>query len=456
MQEGERQVAPTLAGIRHDHVARYDWASKQLPAGMRVMDLACGIGYGSRILAEDGKRVLAIDRDAEAISYARNHYAHEGVTFQVGDANGLHVSDEPLDAAVCFETIEHIEDPRPLLWKLRAIAPLLIASVPNEDVFPYEGQKYHFRHYTPQQFEALLISAGWKVESWWGQLGVDSEVEAKRSGRTLIAIARPGDIPEPYEPRPAPTPESIPERIAILGLGPSVEQYLGLVKRHGGRRVDFDETWAINALGDVFVADRIFHMDDVRIQEIRAAARPLSNIAAMLEWLKKHPGPVYTSRAHPGYPGLVEFPIEAVVHSTRFAYFNSTAAYAVAYACYLHDLGVAAGGQGVKKLGVFGNDFTYPNAHDAEKGRACVEFWLGLAAQRGIKLVIPRTSSLMDACHAQADRLYGYDTLAVTLKDTGTRIQFTFEPRAERPTAEDIERRYDHSAPVSEQVSSKG
>jgi hypothetical protein len=43
-------------------------------------------------------------------------------------------------------------------------------------------------------------------------------------------------------------------------------------------------------------------MDDVRIQEIRAAARPESNIATMLGWMRKHPGPIYTSRLHPDYP----------------------------------------------------------------------------------------------------------------------------------------------------------
>jgi hypothetical protein len=71
--------------------------------------------------------------------------------------------------------------------------------------------------------------------------------------------------------------------IAILGLGPSVRQYLELTKRAGGRSAFCTETWGINALGDVFACDRIFHMDDVRIQEIRAAAKPDSNIARMLD-----------------------------------------------------------------------------------------------------------------------------------------------------------------------------
>ena len=210
----------------------------------------------------------------------------------------------------------------------------------------------------------------------------------------------------------------------------------------GGRYAD--EVWAINALGDIFHCDRIFHMDDVRVQEVRAAARPESNIAAMLRWLKRHPGPIVTSRAHPDYPGLVEFPLRDVVARFGQVYFNSTAAYAVAYACYI----------GVKRLSIYGFDFTYPNAHHAEKGRACVEFWLGIAVSLGIDIKVPHASSLMDACTPQ-ERLYGYDTVdvAFTRNATGT-LQVDFTNKVELPTADEIEARYDHTvhpSPLVEQ-----
>jgi hypothetical protein len=227
--------------------------------------------------------------------------------------------------------------------------------------------------------------------------------------------------------------------VAILGLGPSVREYLELTKRFGGRKALCDETWGINALGDVFVCDRIFHMDDVRIQEIRAAARPQSNIAKMLQWLKSHPGPVYTSRAHQDYPGLVEFPLEEVMNGMvyPYAYFNSTAAYAAAYAIHI----------GVKKIYMFGCDFTYPNAHDAEKGRACVEFWMGYAAAKGVELSVPHISTLMDACHTSQERVYGNDTRTVSFsRDESGRIKVKYAEIEQLPTADEIEARYDHSA----------
>lgn len=248
----------------------------------------------------------------------------------------------------------------------------------------------------------------------------------------------------------APAPATIPQHVAILGLGPSVETFLQVAKRMGGRSAYCDEVWSINAVADVIGSDRVFHMDDVRIQEIRAAAAPGSNIAAMLRWLKRHPGPVITSRAHPDYPGLVEFPLQAVVNSMRYAYFNSTAAYAVAYAIHL----------GVKKLSLFGLDYTYANAHHAERGRACVEFWIGMAAARGIQLAIPHTSSLMDACNTPAERLYGYDTLDVHMESHGDRIAVNFtEKQGPLPSADEIEARYDHSkhpSPLIETVEETG
>ena len=228
-----------------------------------------------------------------------------------------------------------------------------------------------------------------------------------------------------------------PSHVVILGLGPSMEHYVDVTKRLGGRRVLADEVWTINSLGDVIQCDRVFHMDDVRIQQIRADAAPESNIANMLGWMKTHPGPIYTSRTHADYPGLVAFPLADVIGDLGFAYFNSTAAYAVAYAIHI----------GVKKISLFGLDYTYANAHDAEKGRACVEFWLGMAAQRGIEIAISDRSSLMDALQPSADRLYGYDTLDVDIAapPAGSRkVKVKFTPRKELPTAEAIEAAYDH------------
>jgi len=440
LNSGERQVSPNISGIRRDHVARYEWAAKTIPAGSRVIDFACGIGYGCSILADAGHKATGYDRDKDSLVYAEKHYSAGGAKFLIGDG------DEPgdlgsADVAISFETIEHIEDPRPLLKALRVAAPMLICSVPNEYVMPWQREDgattaFHFRHYTKHQFRALLQQCGWCVTEMYGQAGPESEVEADVNGRTLIAVCQREAVDLPDD-------EEDGKHIALVGMGPSVDQYLDIVKRLGGRSAFCDETWVINALGNVLDCDLIFHMDDVRVQERRAEAAPASNIANMVRWLKTSRVPVVTSRKHPDYPATVDFPLEDVLNNLKHDYFNSTAAYAVAFAIHI----------GATKISLFGMDFTYPNSHQAEKGRACVEFWLGVAQERGIKLSMPKTTTLMDAMSERKDRLYGYDTVEVvfdTQKD-GT-VKLEFKPLDEIPTADEIERRYDHSRHVNSLV----
>jgi SAM-dependent methyltransferase len=430
MQPGERQVAPTLDGIRRDHVARYEWAASRITqtSHTAVLDLACGVGYGTKILADAGLWVHGVDNNAAALAYAKKHFSHDRAGFHQMDASALlGLATDYYNAAVCFETIEHIEDPLPLLVSLRQSAPMLFASVPNEDVFPWNDHRFHFRHYTKQQFQDLLGQAGWHVTEWWGQSGPESEVEPNVAGRTIIAVAERGPVQTSALNKP-------PGHVAIVAMGPSGREFAEIAKRAGGRRAFCDEVWGINAMGDVLACDRVFHMDDVRVQEIRAAARPDSNIAQMLKWMKSHPGPIVTSRAHPDYPGLVEFPLEDVINDFPEGYFNSTAAYAVAYAVHL----------GVTKITCFGMDFTYPDAHTAEKGRACVEFWLGIAAARGIKLSVPKCTSLLDAFASAGERFYGYDCVEIGIARQDERIKFSFTAKTP-PTAQEIEERYDHN-----------
>ena len=237
------------------------------------------------------------------------------------------------------------------------------------------------------------------------------------------------------------------KHVAILGLGPSVYAYMDLTRRLGGRKQLADETWSINALGDVFACDRVFHMDDVRIQQVRADARPQSNIAAMLGWMKMHPGPIYTSRPHDDYPGLVAYPLEDVINDLGSVYFNNTAAYAMALA--IHEKAAT--------ISLWGCDYTYANSHRAEKGRAGLEFWCGFARARHIGVSLPDTTSLMDACVREDERLYGFGALgsadAQIAQDDEGRFTVTFAERPSLPTADEIEAAYDHSKHPSPLIS---
>lgn len=431
LHSGERQVAETISNIRADHVARYKWADGDIPEGASILDIGCGVGYGSHLLAQKGRIVLGVDRDEQAIGYAKRNYP--GASYQCADASpGLGgYQSRPVEYAIAFEIIEHLADPREMLRTIPAQT--LYCSVPNETHFPYRNYAFHHRHYTEQQFRDLLSECGWHVAEMKHQEGPESDVGDK-PGRTLVAKCT----------RAAQAVESDPEglagkHVAILGLGPSLNTFVDIAKQMGGVSAYCDEVWGVNALGDVFACNRIFHMDDVRVQEARAKAKPQSNIAYMMNWLKQHPGPIYTSHLDPAYPGLVRFPLEEIVFALRQPYFNNTVAYAVAFAIY----------HKVARISVYGCDYSYANSHHAERGRACLEFWLGQAAARGMQITLPRTTSLMDAIDGDDARFYGFDGYKVDIDYQAKRL--TFEPR-DLPTADEIERRYDHSQPSSTHV----
>jgi SAM-dependent methyltransferase len=198
--EGERQVAPTLDGIRADHVARYRFAAGRIEPRWRCLDAACGIGYGARILADavEGAAVLGVDREAHAIEYGRRHYAGGGVLLETGDVLAAPWAPGSFDAAVTFETIEHLDDPERFLAGLAAaLRPggLLVASTPNETLLPFDRERvpHHVRHWCRGDLDALLASAGFRVEERWCQRDkAHPEVVRGDEGTTLLAVARRG------------------------------------------------------------------------------------------------------------------------------------------------------------------------------------------------------------------------------------------------------------------------
>lgn len=225
--------------------------------------------------------------------------------------------------------------------------------------------------------------------------------------------------------------------VAIIGLGPSAGAFFDLAKRLGGASAYCDQVWGINAMGDVLRCDIVFHMDDMRVQEARAEANPTGNIAAMVKWLQTYPGRVMTSVSR--YPTHEAFPLADILNASHESgavpYFNSTAAYAVAYAIHV----------GATQISLFGIDYTLPNRHEAEQGRACVEYWLGVAAAKGIVITVPDQSSLLDACQTDRDRLYGYDCVDVTFREGSGPMEVIMTDRPEPVDAAEIERRYDHN-----------
>ncbi len=189
---GERQVAPELDGIQADHRERYQWAAAQ--SSGTVLDIGAGIGYGSAMLADTPgvKLVISFERSAESIEYAQAHYSRDTIAHFSIDLDGYAFNDiQAAESATAFEIIEHLAHPEPMLKTLPAER--LFASVPNESVVPYspETAPFHQRHYTKDQFQALLEATGWTVSQWYGQHDRESPVEPLTPDcRTLVVEAR--------------------------------------------------------------------------------------------------------------------------------------------------------------------------------------------------------------------------------------------------------------------------
>ncbi|HEX5712640.1 MAG TPA: class I SAM-dependent methyltransferase, partial [Solirubrobacterales bacterium] len=172
--------------IEAEHLARYAWAS-QFAAGRKVLDGACGMAYGSAILAGAGaSEVVGVDLDAEVVAKV-SAAAKPNTRFEVADMRKLPFGDDEFDLVVSFETIEHVEDPETVLDELaRVLKPggLLVVSTPNRDVYT-PGNPFHLRELSSNEFTDELskrfASVAMRRQHTWVASGVFDD-EAFRVG----------------------------------------------------------------------------------------------------------------------------------------------------------------------------------------------------------------------------------------------------------------------------------
>jgi len=107
-----------------DQFARYDYALRFV-GHKRVLDCACGTGYGSWLLSAAGAiQVVGVDVDPETIQWATQHFLRQNTEFRLFAGERLPVADGEFEQAVSLETIEHIEDPAAFVAELaRSLVP---------------------------------------------------------------------------------------------------------------------------------------------------------------------------------------------------------------------------------------------------------------------------------------------------------------------------------------------
>jgi ubiquinone/menaquinone biosynthesis C-methylase UbiE len=208
---GERFTPECNGAIWYEHWHRY---CAVLPAAesRRVLDAACGEGYGSMLLAGVAASVVGIDIDPVAIGHAAARYAHRAnLGFIHGSCAAVPLSDASIDLIVSFETIEHLCEQEAMLAEFRRVlAPdgALIISSPNKATYSQEtgdANHFHVRELTREELAALLARA-FPQQTWYGQRALAHSLiwaeEVKDDFPAELIALRQGGV----EPLAAPAP----------------------------------------------------------------------------------------------------------------------------------------------------------------------------------------------------------------------------------------------------------
>jgi SAM-dependent methyltransferase len=197
-------------GIAYEHWHRYAFARRFVTA-KRVLDAACGEGYGSAMLAATAASVLGVDIAHAAVAHARQRYAqHANLRFEQGDCTALTCADAQFDLIVSFETLEHVAAQEALIAGFaRTLAPdgLLIVSSPDKRTYSEKSgfrNEFHVRELYREELLALLRPHFPFVRLYAQKLLFQSAIWAldEAAGSAQVATSLDGE-PQPgfgYEP----------------------------------------------------------------------------------------------------------------------------------------------------------------------------------------------------------------------------------------------------------------
>ncbi len=144
------------------HLVVYEWIAERV-RGSSVIDMACGEGYGSAVLAGTAANVVGVDANPDAHEHARLRYRQPNLRFERTLVESF---DEPADAIVFLQTIEHLQDPGAVLDRFRTLVAgageraCVYVSTPNVLTLAPKGASrsdnpWHVHEYRLEEFERL-------------------------------------------------------------------------------------------------------------------------------------------------------------------------------------------------------------------------------------------------------------------------------------------------------------
>ena len=171
---GERFVPGAKGEIWIEHWHRYHFATRWV-RGKGVLDVACGEGYGSALLARHAAHVTGADLSDAAIAHAKRAYTKlANVDFLCAPCTRLPIADSSIDVAVSFETIEHIGEQEAFLEELaRVLKPdgALVLSCPNKLAYSDKRgfvNEFHVKELYRDEL-AVLLGKRFPHSFWYGQ-----------------------------------------------------------------------------------------------------------------------------------------------------------------------------------------------------------------------------------------------------------------------------------------------
>ncbi len=171
----ERLANDPTSELWGEHRSRYRFAARLATKGQRVLDVACGAGFGLELLEQAGACPLGVDYDGAALAdMRRTSRRPEQYRLVRADATRLPFEDQAFDLVVSFETIEHVTDARALVHEIRRVLRprgKLVLSTPNRAFGPPErhaNNPFHVREFTADELHDLL-SASFEQVQLFGQ-----------------------------------------------------------------------------------------------------------------------------------------------------------------------------------------------------------------------------------------------------------------------------------------------
>ncbi len=215
---GERFTPEVRGAIWYEHWHRYAFVA-ELVRGKRVLDAACGEGYGSFLLSHTAARVAGVDISADAVAHARQRYSRDNLDFTQGSVTSLPLPDASVDVVVSFETIEHLPAQREMLAEFRRVlraSGVLVISSPNRPVYNEAGEvenHFHVAELDRTELKALLDPA-FSQQQWYGQRVVaQSLLWAEGQGNAAVQFLT---LPE-HEAKPALAPAAPMYFVVVCG-----------------------------------------------------------------------------------------------------------------------------------------------------------------------------------------------------------------------------------------------